>query len=68
VAAIVEHGGGGSGVAGPIVRDVMLAALHDGNVPPLEAYPSSEREAARERFEALPLRPEPEPKPGRSRA
>jgi penicillin-binding protein 2 len=68
VATIVEHGGGGSSVAGPVVRDVMLAALHDGHVPPIEAYPSWEREAARERLEALPLRPEPEPKPSRSRA
>jgi cell division protein FtsI/penicillin-binding protein 2 len=68
VAAIVEHGGGGSSVAGPVVRDVMLAALHDGHIPPIEAYPSGEREAARERLGALPIRPEPEPKPSRSRA
>jgi penicillin-binding protein 2 len=68
VATIVEHGGGGSSAAAPIVRDVMLAALYEGAVPPLDAYPAGQRETARERFEALPLRPEPEPRPSRGRA
>lgn len=39
---IVEHGGGGSSVAAPIARDVMLQALYDGT-PPLEAYPKGDR-------------------------
>ncbi|WP_281981314.1 penicillin-binding protein 2 [Thalassorhabdomicrobium marinisediminis] len=42
VAVVVEHGGGGSTVAAPIARDVMLQALYDGT-PPLEAYPSAVR-------------------------
>jgi penicillin-binding protein 2 len=68
VSVIIEHGGGGSAVAAPVARDIMLAALHDGAVPPLEALPAGEREAARLRFEAMPLRPAPVPEPGRSRA
>ena len=68
LSVVIEHGGGGSAAAAPIARDIMLAALHDGEVPPIDAYPSWERDAARERLEALPLRPAPEPKPARSRA
>lgn len=43
VAVIVEHGGGGSAAAAPIARDITLQALYDGT-PPLDAYPSSDRE------------------------
>jgi penicillin-binding protein 2 len=42
VSVVVEHGGGGSAVAAPIARDMMLRAL-SGRLPPLEAYPSSQR-------------------------
>jgi penicillin-binding protein 2 len=42
VSVVVEHGGGGSAVAAPIARDMMLRAL-SGGLPPLEAYPSSQR-------------------------
>ncbi|SIS77315.1 penicillin-binding protein 2 [Phaeovulum vinaykumarii] len=42
VALVVEHGGGGSAVAAPIARDILLFALH-GGLPPLSAYPSSQR-------------------------
>ncbi|MEP5758577.1 MAG: penicillin-binding protein 2 [Litoreibacter sp.] len=42
ISVIVEHGGGGSVAAAPIARDIMLAALSDG-VPPLSAYPESQR-------------------------
>lgn len=42
VAVVVEHGGGGSAVAAPIARDVMLQALYEGT-PPLSAYPSAVR-------------------------
>ncbi len=48
VAVIVEHGGGGSRAAAPIARDITLQALY-GGAPPLEAYPSKDRE----RIEAL---------------
>jgi penicillin-binding protein 2 len=42
ISVVVEHGGGGSAVAAPIARDMMLRAL-SGELPPLEAYPSSQR-------------------------
>ncbi|MEO1919491.1 MAG: penicillin-binding transpeptidase domain-containing protein, partial [Paracoccaceae bacterium] len=54
VAVVVEHGGGGSSVAAPIARDIIMRALY-GDVPPLSAYPAAEwnrirgeRERARE--------------------
>lgn len=43
VSVIVEHGGGGSKAAAPIARDITLQALYGGQ-PPLEAYPSKDRE------------------------
>ncbi|AJE48413.1 penicillin-binding protein 2 [Celeribacter indicus] len=55
VSVIVEHGGGGSAVAAPVARDLMLYALH-GAVPPLSAYPRADQNAVSERFRALPLR------------
>ncbi|KIT15531.1 penicillin-binding protein 2 [Jannaschia aquimarina] len=56
VSVVVEHGGGGSKAAAPVARDVMLYALH-GDVPPLEAYPTGQREEIAERFDAMPLAP-----------
>ena len=47
MAQIVEHGGGGSAVAAPIARDILLYALY-GGLPPLEAYPPDQREAIEE--------------------
>lgn len=47
VAVLVEHGGGGSTAAAPIARDVMLQALYGGE-PPLEAYPTADRDAIQE--------------------
>jgi penicillin-binding protein 2 len=47
VAQIVEHGGGGSAVAAPIARDILLYALC-GGLPPLEAYPADQRGAIEE--------------------
>ncbi|MFT3974440.1 MAG: penicillin-binding protein 2 [Amaricoccus sp.] len=44
VAQIVEHGGGGSAVAAPIARDILLYALC-GGLAPLTAYPAEQREA-----------------------
>jgi len=54
VSLIVEHGSGGSTTAAPIARDILLFALNDG-LPPLEAYPSSQRKAVQSRFDALDL-------------
>lgn len=42
VSVVVEHGGGGSSVAAPIARDIILAA-QNGGLPPVEAYPSAQR-------------------------
>ncbi|WP_050528524.1 penicillin-binding protein 2 [Pseudorhodobacter aquimaris] len=42
VSVVVEHGGGGSSVAAPIARDLLLRALSDG-IPPASAYPASQR-------------------------
>ncbi|MEO9574842.1 MAG: penicillin-binding protein 2 [Lentilitoribacter sp.] len=52
VAVVVEHGGGGSRAAAPIARDVTLQALAGGD-PPLEAYPTKDRERIREQQETL---------------
>ena len=38
VSVVVEHGGGGGAVAGPIGRDILLYALA-GGLPPISAYP-----------------------------
>lgn len=67
VAVVVEHGSGGSSVAAPIARDVLLYAMH-GGMPPLESYPSSERAKVRDVFEKLPLDPADRHDPGKSRA
>lgn len=55
VAVVVEHGGGGSTVAAPIARDVLLRALSDG-LPSLEAYPASQRGRIETMLKELPLR------------
>ena len=47
VAVVVEHGGGGSRAAAPIGRDITLQALY-GGPPPLDAYPSGDRESIAE--------------------
>ena len=68
VSLIVEHGGGGSAAAAPIARDILLFALA-GGLPPLSAYPSSQRETVRRRFDGLDLiDPETIAPPARSRA
>ena len=56
IAVVVEHGGGGSKVAAPIARDIMLRALY-GKVPPLEAYPIDQRPEIKKRLEKLNLNP-----------
>ena len=67
VATIVEHGGGGSSAAAPPSRDILLYALY-GDVPPLEAYPKSQRERIRVQHEEMVLRPRMEPGTKASRA
>ena len=68
IAVVVEHGGGGSTAAAPIARDILLRALSDG-LPPLEAYPSSQRGRIGTMLEELPLRdPETGLVPARTRA
>lgn len=56
VAVVVEHGGGGSAVAAPIARDAILRAL-TGGIPPLSAYPASQRNRIETMHKELPLRP-----------
>ena len=51
---VVEHGGGGSAVAAPVARDIMLFALADG-LPPLDAVPGDQRDAMEERHNAMHL-------------
>jgi penicillin-binding protein 2 len=55
ISVVVEHGGGGSTAAAPIARDVILRALSDG-LPPLEAYPASQRGRIESMLKELPLR------------
>lgn len=52
--AVVEHGAGGSGVTGPMVRDILLQALY-GGLPPLTAYPASQRDKIEAERKAMPL-------------
>lgn len=57
VSVVVEHGGGGSTVAAPIARDIILQAMAGGE-PPLTAYPESQRtriEAEREELQLMDL-------------
>ena len=67
VSCVVEHGGGGSTAAAPPARDILLYALY-GDVPPLEAYPSDQRERIRVQHEEMVLRPRLEPDAKASRA
>ena len=55
VAVVVEHGGGGSAAAAPIGRDITLQALYGGD-PPLEAYPSNQRDRIRAQQETIRAR------------
>ncbi|APX13528.1 penicillin-binding protein 2 [Tateyamaria omphalii] len=52
VAVIVEHGGGGSKAAAPIARDITLQALY-GEDPPLEAYPTKDRDRIKQQQQVL---------------
>ncbi|WP_223423405.1 penicillin-binding protein 2 [Tateyamaria pelophila] len=52
VSVVVEHGGGGSTAAAPIARDITLQALSGGE-PPIEAYPTKDRDRITEQQRAL---------------
>ena len=52
VSVLVEHGGGGSTAAAPIARDVLLQAMSGGD-PPLEAYPTGDRDRIKIQQEKL---------------
>lgn len=67
VSVVVEHGGGGSTVAAPIARDVLLRCL-TGGIPPLSAYPAAQRGRIETQFKEMKLREIAEPSQGRSRA
>ncbi|PUB16421.1 penicillin-binding protein 2 [Yoonia sediminilitoris] len=55
LSVVVEHGGGGSSAAAPIARDIMLQALY-GGPPPLEAYPSADRDRIAEQQKRIEAR------------
>ena len=55
VSVVVEHGGGGSAVAAPIARDMLLRAL-SGGLPPLDAYPTAQRSRIETEQNELKLR------------
>ncbi|MBC7137890.1 MAG: penicillin-binding protein 2 [Defluviimonas sp.] len=54
VSVVVEHGAAGSSVAGPVARDILLQAL-SGGLPPLAAYPESQRDKIEEQRRSMPL-------------
>ena len=64
-AVIVEHGGGGSAVAAPIARDILLRA-QVGAVPPLDLYPASQRRDIERLHRELPILPTPPVPSGRT--
>ena len=67
VSVVVEHGGGGSAVAAPVARDAILRALSDG-LPPLSAYPASQRTTIETQQKNMKLRKPGPASPESSRA
>ena len=69
VSVVVEHGGGGSSVAAPIARDIILAA-QNGGLPPVEAYPAPQRNRIESMIRAISdqIGPAATPETGRRRA
>jgi penicillin-binding protein 2 len=66
VTVVVEHGGGGSSVAAPIARDLILAA-QTGGIPPLEAYPQPQRNRIDSLLREIEARIGPLARPGEGR-
>lgn len=64
ISVLVEHGGGGSAMAAPIARDILLRA-QVGDVPPLDLYPVSQRRDIEEMHQRLPILAEPPQPSGR---
>lgn len=61
VSVVVEHGGGGSAVAAPIARDILLFALA-GGLPPITAYPDDgTRAKVQEMWSRMDLMPQAAP-------
>lgn len=56
VAAVVEHGGGGSLAAAPVARDAILRAPYDG-IPPLTASPAAQRNRIGAQHRQMPRHP-----------
>jgi penicillin-binding protein 2 len=68
ISLVVEHGGGGASVAAPLARDMLLFALYEG-LPPLSAYPESQRQRIEAQQELMNLvKPEAPGSGGRGRA
>jgi penicillin-binding protein 2 len=67
VSVVVEHGGGGSAVAAPIARDASCGRCHDG-MPPLTAYPTSQRTTIETQQKNMRLRASEPVPPDSSRA
>lgn len=67
VSVVVEHGGGGSAVAAPIARDILMFALA-GGLPPLSAYPEAARAGVEEMWSRMNLMPPTTPKTERAKA
>lgn len=67
VSVVVEHGGGGSAVAAPIARDILLFALA-GGLPPLAAYPDDgTRAKVQAIWDSMALMPDPKPQNSRAK-
>ena len=66
VTVVVEHGGGGSSVAAPIARDIILAA-QVGGMPPIEAYPQPQRNRIEAMLRDIEARVGPLARPGQAR-
>lgn len=68
VSVVVEHGGGGGAVAGPIARDILLYALA-GGLPPISAYPDDgTRAKVQEIWSKMNLAPSARPAETRAKA
>lgn len=67
ISLVVEHGGGGSAVAAPLARDILLRTMQ-GNLPDLDAFPDSERSKMEDTLRTRPPQAEPGARGGSDRA